>query len=120
VKQLSSHHFLTLHWSRLKGAGAYMIDRRAASILVKGLLPMWLPWDHAIDREWNFGLKALAIAPFPISQTEEKFASAIQKMSQPKLSTLQRCLTTYPYQAFNELSRWVVRGASFCSLKLAP
>lgn len=118
VQQLTPHYFLTLHFSRLKGAGAYLIDRNAASRLVQGLLPMWLPWDHAIDREWNFGLKALAVAPFPISQTEEKFESAIQKTSQPKLSSLRRCLTTYPYQALNELARWIARGVYFLKLKL--
>lgn len=118
LQQLSSHYFLTLHLSRLKGAGAYLIDRKAASILVKELIPMWLPWDHAIDREWIFDLRALAVAPFPVSQTDEKFESAIQKMSQPKLSSLQRCLTTYPYQALNELSRWGARGFYLLWLKL--
>jgi len=118
VQQLTPNYFLTLHLSRLKGAGACLIDRKAASVLVKELVPMWLPWDHAIDREWNFGLKALAVAPFPVSQTEEKFESAIQKMSQPKLSTFQRCLTTYPYQALNEFMRWVVRGSYFLKLKI--
>ncbi|MBM3857036.1 MAG: glycosyltransferase family 25 protein [Verrucomicrobia bacterium] len=118
VKQLFQGYSLTLHIGRLKGAGAYLIDRKAASILVRELLPLWLPWDHAIDREWNFGLKALAVAPFPISQADEKFESAIQKNSQPKLSTLQRYLTTYPYQAVNEIARWIARGFYFLKLKL--
>lgn len=118
VKQLLEPYFLTLHFGRLKGAGAYLIDRKAASILVKELLPMWLPWDHAIDREWNFGLRALAVEPFPMSQTEEKFESAIQTLSQPKLSTFRRSLTTYPYQAVNEIARFIARGAYFLRLKL--
>ncbi len=118
VQQLTAHYFLTLHLSRLKGAGAYLIDRKAASVLVKELIPMWLPWDHAIDREWIFGLRALAVAPFPISQTDEKFESAIQKMSQPKLPSHQRCLTTYPYQVLNEFSRWMARGFYFLKLIL--
>lgn len=117
VKHLSSDYFLTLHFDRLKGGGAYLIDRKAASILARELLPLWLPWDHAFDREWVFGLKALAVAPFPISQTDEKFESTIQKASQPKLSTLRRCLTTYPYQAWNECSRWIARGFYFLWLK---
>jgi glycosyl transferase family 25 len=120
IQQLTPHYSLTLHLSRLKGAGAYLIDRKAASVLARELLPMWLPWDHAIDREWNFSLKALAIAPFPISQTDEKFESAIQKSSQSKLSALQRCFTTYPYQVLNECSRWIARGSYFLKLKLMP
>ncbi len=116
IQELSPSYFLTLHLGRLKGAGAYLIDRKAASILVQELLPMWLPWDHAIDREWNFDLKALAIAPFPISQTDEKFESAIQKASQAKLSSLRRYFTTYPYQILNEFSRWIARGSYFLRL----
>lgn len=118
VKPLNESYFLTLHFGRLKGAGAYLIDRKAASIFVRELLPMWLPWDHAIDREWNFGLKALSVEPYPISQTEEKFKSAIQTLSQPKRSTFERCLTTYPYQAINESLRWIFRGAYFLKAKL--
>lgn len=118
IKPLTQSYFLTLHWGRLKGAGAYLIDRKAAAIFVRELLPMWLPWDHAMDREWNFGLKALAVAPYPISQIEEKFESAIQVLSQPKLSILRRSLTTYPYQAFNESLRWICRGSYFLKLKL--
>lgn len=110
VKSLAGKYFLTLHFGRLKGAGAYLIDRKAAAAFLEKLLPMWLPWDHALDREWNFGLKALAITPFPISQTEEKFESGIQKAAQQKLSALQRCLTTYPYQAINETLRFLARS----------
>ncbi|HLB34656.1 MAG: hypothetical protein A3F67_02805 [Verrucomicrobia bacterium RIFCSPHIGHO2_12_FULL_41_10] len=112
VKKLTDAYELTVQMGRLKGAGAYLIDRKAAQVLVKKLLPMWLPWDHAIDREWFFGLRALSVKPFPISQTEEQFQSAIQGNSKPKLSSWRRYLTTYPYQAMNELSRWCFRATN--------
>ena len=118
VKKLSGHYSLCLQLGRLKGAGAYLIDRKAAVIFVQKLLPMWLPWDHAMDREWVFGLRALSVAPFPISQTDEKFQSAIQENSQPRLSKLQRWLTTYPYQIFNEISRWLFRFSALVGLKV--
>lgn len=118
VKKLTNKYSLVLHLTRLKGAGAYLVDRKAAEAFVHRLLPMWLPWDHAIDREWFFGLKALAITPFPISQTEEKFRSAIQENSQPKLSALQRFMTTYPYQIYNEFCRWFFRGKNFLEQKM--
>ena len=113
LKKLTPDYSLCLQLGRLKGAGAYLVDRKAAALFVQKLLPMWLPWDHAMDREWVFGLKALSVAPFPISQTDEKFQSAIQENSQPRLSKLQRWLTTYPYQGFNELSRWLFRLSAF-------
>ena len=112
LKQLTHNYSLSLELCRLKGAGAYILDRKAAASYVKHLLPMWLPWDHAFDREWFLGLRALVVMPFPINQTREEFPSNIQKNSQPKCSTLQRWYTTYPYQIFNELTRYLFRLSS--------
>lgn len=117
LQKLTPSYSLSLQLGRLKGAGAYVVDRKAASSFLKGLLPIWLPWDHAFDREWVFGLKALSVTPFLISQTDEKFESAIQKNSQPKLSSLQRYLTTYPYQCFNEISRCFFRSVAWIQFK---
>ena len=117
VKRLPNNGFLCLQMGRLKGCGATIIDRIAARAFVNGLLPMWLPWDHAIDREWVFGLKCLSLEPFPISQIDEKFQSSIQQDSQPRLARIQRWMTTYPYQALNELSRWIFRFSYFLYLK---
>jgi glycosyl transferase, family 25 len=93
------------------------VDRRAAKAFVECLLPMWLPFDHAVDREWNFGLSAACILPFPASQTDHDFPSSIQKGKVRKLSTWRRCLTTYPYQAFNEVCRWVFRSIQYWRLR---
>lgn len=118
LKKITKDYSLSLQLGRLKGAGAYILDRKGAKAFIKHLLPMWLPWDHAFDREWFFGLKALALTPFPISQTKEHFPSTIQKNSQPKLSTLQRWLTTYPYQGFNEFTRYLFRLSSLVAWKV--
>jgi glycosyl transferase family 25 len=118
VASLDKTYALNVQMGRLKGCGAYIVDRKAAEIFVARLLPMWLPWDHAADREWLLGLKAVSVSPFPISQTEEKFSSAIQGNSQPRLSSRERWRTTYPYQIFNELSRWMHRGFYALGLKL--
>ena len=118
VVSLSRGYSLNVQLGRLKGCGAYILDRKAAVAFVKGLLPMWLPWDHAADREWPLGLNAVSVSPFPISQTEEKFTSAIQGNSQPRLSSEIRWLTTYPYQISNEFSRWMHRGTYALGLKL--
>ena len=118
VVTLAGGHDLNVQLGRLKGCGAYIIDRKAAQACVTGLLPMWLPWDHAVDREWTLGLKAVSVSPFPISQTEERFVSAIQGNSQPRLSSRERWKTTYPYQIGNEFSRWIHRGLHVASLKV--
>lgn len=116
VAKLDEGHSLCVNAGRMKGAGAYVVDRAAARAFTEGLLPMWLPYDHAFDREWCFGLKCMSVLPFPISQTDGLFRSSIQKNSGAKLSHLRRWLGTYPYQAGNELSRWAFRLTFFAML----
>jgi glycosyl transferase family 25 len=113
ARKLCGDYRLCVSLGRLKGAGAYAIDRAAARAFSAHLLPMWLPYDHAFDREWFFGLRAAYVLPFPCSQTEHSFSSSIQKAGSQRLPALNRWLTTYPYQAFNESMRWVFRGANY-------
>jgi glycosyl transferase family 25 len=118
VASLSNKYWMNVQLGRLKGCGAYIIDRKAAAAMVGGLLPMWLPWDHAADREWPLGLRAVSVSPFPISQTEEVFSSAIQGNSQPRLPSKERWRTTYPYQIRNECARWLYRSSYALGLKI--
>ena len=115
VRKLPSGHTLSVNVGRVKGAGAYIVNRAAAKQFVDHLLPITLPYDHALDREWFWGLNAVCALPFPISQTDRLFRTSIQQHSKPKLSRARRYATTYPYQAFNELSRYIFR---LCSLTL--
>ena len=117
VKRLSVERSLHVNMARVKGAGAYIINRTAARCFVDRLLPMTVPYDHAMDREWFWGLKAACVLPFPISQTDRRFRSSIQHNSQPKLGEARRLRTTYPYQAFNEMSRYIFRLCSFAAWK---
>jgi glycosyl transferase family 25 len=105
---------------RLKGSGAYLVDRRAAAALRNYLLPMRLPYDHALDREWCWGLRALSVLPFPATQNESPFLSSVQPGTYPRLSRFHRCLGTYPYQSCNEFSRWIYRGSETIYLKAQP
>ena len=110
VRPLTAGRSLCISLGRLKGAGVYVVDRAAAAAFAEKLLPMCLPWDHAFDREWVCGLKAAYVLPFPASQTERGFRSSIQCGGARKLLRLQRWLGTYPYQAMNEVTRWIARG----------
>ncbi len=120
IADLGGGYTLTVPFHRFKGTGAYLIDRKGADALVRGLIPMWLPYDHALDREWVCGLRIASVAPFPISQTEEEFDSDIQGNAQQRLSKSIRWRWTYPYQIKNEISRWIARGiqASVLFLKV--
>ncbi len=111
VRRLFGAYDLCVSLGRVKGAGAYIVNRAAAQRLVKGLLPMWLPFDHAIDREWMFGLRAAYVLDYPCSQTSAGFRSSIQTGKTGKTKSRRRWVTTYPYQAANEVARWLARSA---------
>jgi glycosyl transferase family 25 len=119
IAKLGGSYSLCVHFGRLKGTGAYVVDRRAARALSTGLMPMRLPIDHAMDREWIFGLRAASIYPFPASQQESGFRSSIQLGKSLKLSSLGRYCVTYPYQALNEITRWIFRGENYLRAKFA-
>ena len=118
VQSLSPDASLCINLRRVKGAGAYLIDRKGAQTLVNSLLPMKLPFDHALDREWCHHLTAASVIPYPINQIQKRFGSSIQTYAQPKLSAFRRWLTTYPYQASNEIMRWLCRSTLFLAVKL--
>jgi glycosyl transferase, family 25 len=116
--RLCGDYSLCVSLGRLKGAGAYVIDRAAATAFLARLLPMRLPYDHAFDREWVVGLRAAYIIPFPASQIESPFLSSVQPGTYLRLSRTRRTLTTYPYQVCNEIMRWFFRGAAYLRFKL--
>ena len=117
VRRLSGDYHLAVSLGRMKGTGAYLVDRRAARAFCRHLLPMRLPYDHAFDREWFYGLTCAAVSPFPISQTDDLFPSSMQH-DNGRLSRARRWSTTYPYQAFNEVTRALCRSAYLASLRL--
>ncbi len=118
VRRVLADYWLCLNLGRIKGSGTYLVDRKAANVLVTRLLPMVVPYDHALDREWFHGLTAACVFPYPVVQRQKRFGSAIQTYAQAKLPSFRRWLTTYPYQAFNECTRWIFRGALFLWVKL--
>jgi glycosyl transferase family 25 len=118
VSGLVGSYSLCFNFGRIKGSGGYLLDRQAAERLLAGLLPMRLPFDHAFDREWFFGLRAATIHPFPCSQVESEFLSSVQPGTYPKLSRTHRFLATYPYQLFNEIARFWFRGAQYVRAKI--
>jgi len=118
VRQLDSRQWLCINLGRIKGSGGYLIDRKAAQTLASRLLPMKLPFDHALDREWWHRLTAASIIPYPINQIQKRFGSSIQTYAEPKFPRYRRWLTTYPYQACNETMRLLFRSALFIAVKL--
>jgi glycosyl transferase, family 25 len=110
MAQLSDGYSIVVNFTRLCGTGAYMVSRHAAQVLRKALVPMWLPIDHALDREWAYGLSAASIYPLPVSQVDHAFASQTTPTKDEKLPAWKRYWTVFPYRASNEIKRFIARG----------
>lgn len=104
-------------FTREKGAGGYVVNRKAAKRMVTRCLPMSLPYDHRFDLEWFIGLKALGITPPPIKQTG--FETQIQHGVRTRyLHPMIRYWTVFPYRAFCEVTRVIARSRAWAALKL--
>jgi glycosyl transferase, family 25 len=77
IAPLNDTYQLAYNTKVLKNTGAYLINRNAAERCIKYLLPMRLPYDVALDREWDCGFKTACITPFPIKL--EDFPGQIPK-----------------------------------------
>ncbi len=105
---LPGNYELCACFTRLCGTGAYAVTRHAAKMLREKLLPMRLPIDHALDREWTFGLRSAAIMPLPVSQIDHPYDSQIAVQNY-KLPWYRRYWTVFPWRASNETRRVIHR-----------
>ncbi|HYP86173.1 glycosyltransferase family 25 protein [Variovorax sp.] len=65
VAALSPKHSLAVPLSRLMNANCILFNRHAAQVLLKRLLPMTLPYDHALEQAVAFGLRLRVVTPLP-------------------------------------------------------
>jgi GR25 family glycosyltransferase involved in LPS biosynthesis len=70
VKQacLVAPHVLAAPLLKLTGATCYLINRRAAAIILERLPPINDHFDHRLDQPWLFGLNYRMVHPFPSSR----------------------------------------------------
>jgi glycosyl transferase family 25 len=109
VADLGGGHALAVMLSKCTGSSAYLMNRRAAAAWLRepgGLLPMRVPYDHAFDRAWAFGLKQRLVVPTPCGH-DDQVASTIgapANMLSRKFKGLKR-LPTHLWRLGNELRR---------------
>jgi glycosyl transferase family 25 len=70
VKQacLVAPHVLAAPLLKLTGATCYLINRRAAAIILERLPPINDHFDHRLDQPWLFGLNYRMVHPFPVRE----------------------------------------------------
>ena len=84
IAQLDTDHQLAYNLKVLKNTGAYLISRKGAKSCLNKLLPMCLPYDVALDRDWDFNIKSACITPFPV-QLEDFPTQIIHKAKRIRL-----------------------------------
>lgn len=66
ARAVTQKHHLVIHFTRTTSCAAYAINRRAAEILLKTMLPISEQVDHAIERPWETNLRVRGVRPMPI------------------------------------------------------
>ncbi len=108
IVSIDEKYSLACSLTRQTGSGGYLVNKKAAVQMLDKLLPMWLPFDHAFDKEWIFGVKTLCINPTPIRQPDI-FETQIDVCKSKKLPYIKRYSTVFPYRAYNETIRLFYR-----------
>jgi len=106
---LRGRSFLGVNVTRCKGAAGYVVNRKAAATFRRKLVPMQLAWDIAFDIEYFWGLKALAVTPFPVVP-DERLPTQIQNDINSFKLPATRYLTVFPYRAAIETCRFLMRS----------
>ena len=104
VADLGHGYRLGVMLSRCTGSSAYLINRRAAQRYVEQLLPMQLPYDHAFDRGWVYGLKVRRVFP-QVCVHDDQVATTIITTGHSRKFHWSRRFPTYRYRLRNELMR---------------
>jgi hypothetical protein len=107
-RALGAGRHLVAHLTRTTSSAAYVINRPAAEVLVKTMLPISEQVDHALDRPWETGLRKRGIRPMPvgfapIAQTSSTIGYQ-DKKSQPR--TLVKSVKLFLSRAKKEICRF--------------
>ena len=104
VLDVGQGHQLGVMFSRCTGSSAYVINRTAAQRYVQQLLPMQLPYDHAYDRGWVYGLKVRRVFP-EVCVHDDQVVSTIGNPGPSRKFPWYRRLPTYIHRLRTEWAR---------------
>ncbi len=105
VLDVGQGHQLGVMFSRCTGSSAYVVNRMAAQRYVQMLLPMQLPYDHAYDRGWVYGLKVRRVFP-EVCVHDDLVESTISTPGPSRKFHWSRRWSTYWHRLRTELRRF--------------
>lgn len=120
VLALAPGHALAVMLSRCTGSSAYLMNRRAATAYLQGLLPMSLPYDHVFDQGWRFGLKVRLVTPTPCHHDDQIATTIVTAPGPPRKFRWTRRWPAYAYRLGNEWRRLRYGLTQALREKLAP
>ena len=103
VASLVPGHRLAVPFSRQGNTAAVLYSRPAAESAVRALVPMRLPFDHALERPWVFGHRLRVVTPSPV-HAKDGSPSTISGARTRKFGWAQR-LPTHAFRLRNEAQR---------------
>jgi glycosyl transferase family 25 len=119
ARALGHGYALGVNLTRSKGAAAYMLSRRAAEVFRRRLRPMQMAYDIAFDIEYFWGLRAVAITPYPVTADADA-PTQIQVNINAYKAGLHRYLTVFPFRAAVETARVACRLPLLARLVMGP
>ena len=66
IRRLGKSRRLVAYTQRSTGSTAYVLNRKAAEAYTRRLLPMRVPYDHAFDQVWRYGIRMRGVLPRPV------------------------------------------------------
>ena len=103
LTKTATQHWISALTLRQTGSTAYMVKRACAAQLLKNLLPMRVPYDHAYTLPWIHGLRMRACLPYPVP-AQQSGPSTIGWLERKRPAPLQRLRVLW-YRTKTETSR---------------
>ena len=105
IATLTSCYKLAVPLGRHCNSNSILLSRGAAEVLLDHLLPMRLPYDHALEQAWLYGLRLRIVSPAPCpAETGLASTIATQATRHGKLPFYRR-IPTLLFRSRTEFSR---------------
>jgi len=120
LKKIYDDYYLSMFFTFKHGTGSYLITKKGAKAVLKKISKMYLPIDHALDRDWITGIRSLGIVPSPVQLKKELHQdnSYINSNNIYKFKPIYRYWILIPYRIANELLRTFYKITLFLKIKI--
>ena len=109
---LVSEYVLGVPMTQHRNTAAVLYNRKGAQQFIEHMMPMSLPFDHALEQPWLYNVKLRVVAPSPV-QAGDGTESTIVGTKTRKFKWYRR-FSTYGFRIKNEVARvrWAISSKS--------